>query len=62
MRPSIRPPGTRAIIIYRMNALANSLLEELDKFIKSVPGERPVTIARYTGQDSRPAAEKKGAR
>ena len=34
-----------------MNALANSQLEELDKFIKNVPGERPVTFARYTGQD-----------
>jgi hypothetical protein len=44
-------PGTRAIIIYPMNALANSQLEELDKFIKNVPGERPVTYARYTGQE-----------
>ena len=42
---------TRAIIIYPMNALANSQLEELDKFIGSVPGERPVTFARYTGQE-----------
>jgi RAD3-like DEAD/DEAH box helicase/uncharacterized protein DUF1998/helicase-like protein len=42
---------TRAIIIYPMNALANSQLEELDKFIKNVPGERPVTFARYTGQE-----------
>src|SRR5438477_2866647 len=44
-------PRTRAIIIYPMNALANSQLEELDKFIGNVPGERPVTFARYTGQD-----------
>jgi hypothetical protein len=42
---------TRAIIIYPMNALANSQLEELDKFIKNVTGERPVTFARYTGQE-----------
>jgi hypothetical protein len=42
---------TRAVIIYPMNALANSQLEELDKFIKNVPGEKPVTFARYTGQD-----------
>ncbi len=42
---------TRAIIIYPMNALANSQLEELDKFIKNVPGEKPVTFARYTGQE-----------
>lgn len=44
-------PRTRAIIIYPMNALANSQLEELDKFIKNVPGEKPVTFARYTGQE-----------
>jgi ATP-dependent helicase YprA (DUF1998 family) len=42
---------TRAIIIYPMNALANSQLEELKKFVDNVPGERPVTFARYTGQD-----------
>ncbi len=44
-------PRTRAIIIYPMNALANSQLEELDKFIKNVSGEKPVTFARYTGQE-----------
>ena len=44
-------PRTRAIIIYPMNALANSQLEELDKFIKNVTGEKPVTFARYTGQE-----------
>ncbi len=44
-------PRTQAIIIYPMNALANSQLEELDKFVKNVPGERPITFARYTGQD-----------
>jgi len=43
---------TRAIIIYPMNALANSQLEELDKFVSNVQGERPVTFARYTGQES----------
>ena len=45
------PRRTRAIVIYPMNALANSQLEELDKFVKNVPGERPVTFARYTGQE-----------
>ncbi len=44
-------PRTRAIIIYPMNALANSQLEELDKFIKNAPGEKPITFARYTGPD-----------
>jgi superfamily II DNA/RNA helicase len=42
---------TRAIIIYPMNALANSQREELDKFMANVRGERPVTFARYTGQE-----------
>ncbi len=42
---------TRAIIIYPMNALANSQLEELDKFVGNLTGERPVTFARYTGQE-----------
>ncbi len=42
---------TRAIIIYPMNALANSQLEEINKFLKNVVGESPVTIKRYTGQE-----------
>lgn len=44
-------PRTRAIIVYPMNALANSQLEELNKFLANVAGERPVTFARYTGQE-----------
>ncbi len=43
--------STRAIVIYPMNALANSQLEELAKYIPDRPGGRPVTFARYTGQD-----------
>ncbi len=42
---------TRAIIIYPMNALANSQLEELGKFVGNVAGQPPVTFARYTGQE-----------
>ena len=42
---------TRAVVIYPMNALANSQIEELDKFLGNVPKEKPVTFARYTGQD-----------
>ncbi len=43
---------TRAIVIYPMNALANSQLEELGKYIpEDRPGGRPVTFARYTGQE-----------
>lgn len=42
-------PRTRAIVVYPMNALANSQVEELKKFL----GERgPVSFARYTGQES----------
>jgi superfamily II DNA/RNA helicase len=42
---------TRAIVIYPMNALANSQQEELEKFLSNVAGPRPVTFARYTGQE-----------
>jgi len=43
---------TRAIVIYPMNALANSQLEELDKFLYGYPpGQQPFTVARYTGQE-----------
>ena len=45
---------TRAIIIYPMNALANSQLEELDKFIgeSGLSDYLKPTYARYTGQES----------
>ncbi len=44
----------RAIIVYPMNALANSQLKELDKYLLDGygPGREPVTYARYTGQES----------
>ena len=42
---------THAIVVYPMNALANSQMEELGKFIGQAPGDRPVTFARYTGQE-----------
>ncbi|HRI68554.1 MAG TPA: DEAD/DEAH box helicase [Polyangium sp.] len=45
-------PRTRAIIIYPMNALANSQFEELGKFVKKVDGQQSITFARYTGQES----------
>ncbi|MCK6587115.1 MAG: DEAD/DEAH box helicase, partial [Polyangiaceae bacterium] len=48
---------TRAIIIYPMNALANSQFEELDKYLNNVAGDRPVTFARYTGQEDRDKRE-----
>lgn len=44
---------TRAIVIYPMNALANSQLEELEKFLFDFPvGDRPFSVARYTGQEN----------
>lgn len=48
-----RQPGVKAIIVYPMNALANSQLGELRKYLSHgfpVNGE-PVTFARYTGQE-----------
>ena len=45
-------PRTRAIIIYPMNALANSQYEEMRKFLWDYTDETlPVTIKRYTGQE-----------
>ncbi|WP_116023709.1 protein kinase domain-containing protein [Thermomonospora umbrina] len=43
----------RAIIVYPMNALANSQLKELHKYLRDGYGEgrEPVTYARYTGQE-----------
>ncbi|WP_034385875.1 DEAD/DEAH box helicase [Deinococcus sp. YIM 77859] len=45
--------GIQAIIVYPMNALANSQMEELEKFLGRDPKTRPVTFARYTGQETR---------
>ncbi|MGQ0599250.1 DEAD/DEAH box helicase [Aquabacterium sp.] len=45
-------PRTRAIVVYPMNALANSQLEELKKFLGADPGTREVTFGRFTGQES----------
>jgi ATP-dependent helicase YprA (DUF1998 family) len=43
--------GVQAIVVYPMNALANSQIGELEKFLgKDKPA---VTFARYTGQESR---------
>lgn len=43
-------PRTRAIIVYPMNALANSQMEELEKFLQNV-SPKPITFKRYTGQE-----------
>lgn len=46
--------GIQAIIVYPMNALANSQFGELEKFLcYGYPdGKGPVTFRRYTGQES----------
>lgn len=45
--------GIQAIIVYPMNALANSQLGELTKFLNHGFSKPPVTFARYTGPDDR---------
>lgn len=42
-------PRIRAIIVYPMNALANSQFEEIGKFLD---GSNLVSVKRYTGQES----------
>lgn len=46
--------GIRGIVVYPMNALANSQLGELEKYLKRgfPEGHSPVTFARYTGQET----------
>lgn len=46
-----RDAKTRAIVIYPMNALANSQAKELDGYLGTA-GEKQVTFARYTGQEN----------
>lgn len=45
--------GIQAIVVYPMNALANSQYEELSKFLEKgyAEGRAPVRFARYTGQE-----------
>jgi len=43
--------GIRALVVYPMNALANSQVGELDKYLKAGFSESPVSYARYTGQE-----------
>jgi len=45
--------GIQAIVVYPMNALANSQYEELSKFLEKgyAAGSAPVRFARYTGQE-----------
>lgn len=49
-----RAPGLKAIVVYPMNALANSQENELEKYLclGYPPGRPPVTFRRYTGQEN----------
>lgn len=51
---------TRAIIVYPMNALANSQLKEIDKFIgqSGLPDQLKPIVKRYTGQESQEDRQK----
>ena len=49
-RKAGRAPGTLAIVIYPMNALANSQAEELRRYLGAGHTHTP-TFARYTGQE-----------
>jgi ATP-dependent helicase YprA (DUF1998 family) len=53
-------PRTRAIVIYPMNALANSQMKELEKFLdqSELPDRLRPTFARYTGQESQEERER----
>ncbi|MDP8928571.1 MAG: DEAD/DEAH box helicase [Actinomycetota bacterium] len=47
-----RGGGIKAIVVYPMNALANSQRGELEKFLHhGFPGGSPATFRRYTGQE-----------
>jgi hypothetical protein len=59
-RAAGEPPRTRAIVIYPMNALANSQMSELEKFVdqSGLPERMRPTFARYTGQESEDERER----
>lgn len=56
-------PRTRAIVVYPMNALANSQMKELDKFLRQsgLPERLRPTFARYTGQENEAEREEAAA-
>ncbi|GLQ28812.1 DEAD/DEAH box helicase [Sulfitobacter pacificus] len=49
-----KPRRTMAIIVYPMNALANSQMKEIDKFVSQsgLPNDLKPVVRRYTGQES----------
>lgn len=59
-RRSGRARGTRAIIVYPMNALANSQMKEIEKFIdqSGLTEDLKPVVKRYTGQESQEERQK----
>ena len=57
-RKAERPRRTSAIIIYPMNALANSQLNEIERFVSQsgLPNELKPIVRRYTGAGKSGAA------
>lgn len=55
-------PSIKAIIIYPMNALVNSQLEELEKYLGHYGDDKPVTFGRYTGQEKQEERHSMAAR
>ena len=55
-----KPRKTRAIIVYPMNALANSQMKEIGKFIEDsgLPDDLKPVVKRYTGQESQEERQK----
>lgn len=51
--PEEKRDGVQAIVVYPMNALANSQFGELEKYLGCDQASSPVKFARYTGQDSK---------
>ena len=53
-RKAHQPRWTRAVIVYPMNALANSQINEIEKFIaqSGLPEPLKPVVRRYTGQES----------
>src|SRR6516162_3045838 len=54
-RKAGRPRRTSAIIVYPMNALANSQIKEIERFISQsgLPADLKPVVRRYTGQESK---------
>lgn len=59
-RKAGRSKSTRAIIVYPMNALANSQIKEIQGFIdqSGLDSDLRPTVARYTGQESQEVRQK----